>query len=161
MTKAIITLRQAKLEDLEEIQKLFVDTISAVCKDDYSPKQIDVWTSSVHNKPRWIAKMNSHYFLIAGIDNKIVGCASLEGNNYLDLLYVHKDHQRQGIADELYTEIEKEAIERSAKILISDVSITAKAFFEKKGFIAVEKQINIINGVEIINYKMTKQLLMQ
>ena len=56
----------------------------------------------------------------------------MENNDYIDFLYVHKDYQRHGIADRLYFEIEKEAIKRNATILSSDVSETAKRFFEKK-----------------------------
>ena len=111
---------------------MFVDTISTICKADYSPEQIKVWTSSIENKQRWTDKLTSQYFLIAQHDNKIVGYASLENNDYIDFLYVHKDYQRHGIADRLYFEIEKEAIKRNATILSSDVSETAKRFFEKK-----------------------------
>jgi putative acetyltransferase len=140
------------------MQKMFVDTISTICKDDYAPEQIKVWTSSIENTQRWTDKLTSQYFLIAELDNKIVGYASLENNEYIDFLYVHKDFQRQGIADRLYTEIENEAIKRKATVLTSDVSKTAKHFFEKKGFKTLNEQTNIINAVKIVNYKMTKQL---
>lgn len=137
---------------------MFVDTISTICKDDYTPQQIKVWTSSIENTQRWTDKLTSQYFLIAELDNKIVGYASLENNDYFDFLYIHKDFQRLGIADRLYTEIEKEAIKRKATILTSDVSKTARGFFEKKGFKTIARQTNIIKDVEIVNYKMTKQL---
>lgn len=158
MNNSKIIIRPSRLRDLTEMQIMFVDTISTICKDDYSLEQIKVWTSSIENKKRWTDKLISQYFLIAELDNKIVGYASLENNNYFDFLYVHKDYQRQGIADRLYSEIEKEAIKRKATILISDVSETAKRFFEKKGFGTIASQINIIKDVEIVNYKMTKQL---
>jgi putative acetyltransferase len=151
-------MRLSKLNDLPEMQKMFVDTISTICIDDYTPEQIKVWTSSIENIQRWIDKLTSQYFLIAELDNKIVGYASLENNDYVDFLYVHKDFQRQGIADRLYTEIENEAIKRKVTILTSDVSETARRFFEKKGFKTIAPQTNIIKNVEIVNYKMTKQL---
>lgn len=158
MNSSKISIRRSKLSDLAEMQKLFVDTISTICKDDYSPEQIKVWTSSVENTQRWTDKLNSQYFLIAELHNKIVGYASLENNDYLDFLYVHKDFQRKGIADKLYSEIEKEAIRRKATVLTSDVSETARLFFEKKGFKTISPQTNIIMNVKIMNYKMTKPL---
>lgn len=158
MNYSEISIRLAKISDLKEMQKMFVDTISTICKDDYSPEQIKVWTSSIENTQRWTDKLTSQYFLVADLDNKIVGYASLENSNYLDFLYVHKDYQRQGIADKLYTEIEKEAVKRKATVLNSDVSKTARPFFEKKGFKTITQQTNIIKGVEIINYKMSKTL---
>lgn len=158
MSNTEISIRLSKLSDLTEMQEMFVDTVSTICKDDYSPEQIRVWTSSIENMQRWTNKLTSQYFLVAELDNKIVGYASLDSNDYFDLLYVHKDYQRRGIADRLYSEIEKEAIKRKATILNSDVSKTARRFFEKKGFKIITPQTNIIKDVEIINYKMTKTL---
>ncbi|MBK6858938.1 MAG: GNAT family N-acetyltransferase [Saprospiraceae bacterium] len=154
-----ITTRHAKLDDLGEMQKMFVDTISTICKDDYSHEQIKVWTSSIKNTQRWTDKLSTQYFRIAEFDNKIVGYASLENNDYLDFLYVHKDQQRQGIADKLYSEIEKQAIKNGATSIHSDVSKTARPFFEKKGFKIISPQTIIIQDIEIINYKMTKKIL--
>ena len=153
-----ITIRLANISDLTEIQEMFVDTIATICKDDYSPEQIKAWTSSIENTQRWTDILTLQYFLIAELDNKIVGYISLHNNNYIDLLYVHRDYQRQGIADKLYFEIEKEAICNKGTFLHSDVSKTARPFFEKKGFIVLKEQTNIRQGVEIINYKMTKKL---
>lgn len=153
-----IRIRQAKQNDLDELQKLFVDTINAVCRYDYSTEQIAVWTSSIENTNRWVDKLMKQYFLIAEIDNKIVGFASLENYEYFDFMYVHKDYQRQGIADNLYSEILAKAIKHGSTLLTSDVSITAKPFFEKKGFKVIAEQKNDIKGIEVINYKMTKDL---
>jgi predicted N-acetyltransferase YhbS len=158
MNNSKISIRPALLSDLPEMQTLFVETIETVCIKDYSPVQIKVWTSSIEHTNRWTDRLQNQYFLIAQVENKIVGYSSLQDNDYLDFLYVHKDFQRQGIADRLFNEIEIEAIKRGSIILNSDVSITAKPFFEKKGFKTILKQKNIINGVEIVNYKMSKDL---
>lgn len=37
-------------------------------------------------------------------------------------------------------------------------SITAKPFFEKKGFKIIAEQVNDVKNVEVMNYKMTKEL---
>lgn len=153
-----VLLRFAKEDDLTEMHKMFVDTIVTICKKDYSSEKIDVWIATIRDKQRWIDKINSQYFLIAELDGQIVGYSSLEYNEYIDFLYVHKDYQRQGIADKLYNAIEKEALERKSTILSSKVSITAKPFFEKKGFQTLQMLVNNIQGVEVINYSMVKYL---
>lgn len=153
-----VLIRHAKQADLPEMKKLFVETIETVCRNDYSPEQIAAWTSSIENTKRWTDKLMRQYFLIAETGNKIVGYTSLENHDYLDFLYVHKDYQRQGIANTLFTEIEAEAIKRGATRLTSDVSLTARAFFEHKGFSILKEQKNNIKGIEIINYKMIKRL---
>ena len=153
-----IQIRSAGLPDLPEIQNLFVTTISSICIHDYSPDQINAWTSSIKNTERWSGKINSQYFLVALSDHKIVGFASLEKKDYLDFLYVHKDFQRRGIALKLYNLIEVEALNRGAMVLNSDVSITAKPFFEKNGFTVLQPQTVMIDGIEIANFKMTKKV---
>lgn len=154
----MITIRTSKFDDLNEMQKLFADTVETVCKNEYTPDQIRVWKSSIENTTRWTNKLSTQHVLIAMLNNLIVGYISLEGDNYVDLLYIHKDYQRQGIADRLYQEIELEAKKRGVTELISDVSITALPFFEKKGFTILKENIITIKGVELINYKMSKSL---
>lgn len=151
-------IRLAEQRDLRAMQELFVQTIQSVCRYDYSPEQIAVWTSSIENTKRWTDKLMKQHFLIAEIGDKIVGYASLENGEYLDFLYVHKDFQRQGIASKLCAEIEAIAIHQGTSLLTSDVSITARPFFEKKGFKIVAEQVNDIKSVEVLNYKMTKEL---
>ncbi|MBI1184478.1 GNAT family N-acetyltransferase [bacterium] len=158
MSELKITLRRANSNDLLEMQKLFVDTIKAICCDDYTQAQIEVWTSTIDNKQRWRDKLVSQYFLVAEVDSEIVGFASLENDNCLDLMYVHKNYQRKGVAKALYSAIEKEAILRNSVELKSDVSETARPFFEKMGFRINSLQINVISEVEIQNYKMVKPL---
>jgi putative acetyltransferase len=153
-----VTIRQARRSDLPEILKLFVETVKAVCAKDYSAEQVAVWISSIDDKERWINKLENQSFLIGESGTKILGCASLESTNYLDLLYVSKDHQGQGVASSLYHHIEAEAMSQGATVLESDVSITAKPFFEKIGFKVMSEQTKNIQGVDITNYRMTKNL---
>ena len=158
MNSLQLKIRSAQLTDLQELQLLFVNTISRICKDDYSPEQIKAWTSSVENVSRWKEKLERQYFLVAETDHQIAGFASLENNDHLDFLYVHHGFQKQGIASILLKEIETEAIKRGATILTSDVSLTARPFFEGKDFKTVSTQINQIHDLEIVNFKMIKEL---
>lgn len=153
-----ISIKIAELEDLPKIQSLFVDTIENICKNEYSPEQIEAWTSSVNNIEVWEKRITEQYFITAIYKDQIVGFASLKNNDYLDLLYVHKDYQRKGIADQLYSDIENTAIKAGASSLTADVSKSAKPFFIKKGFSIQKKQKNIIQNTEIINYKMENRV---
>jgi len=153
-----MNIRKATISDLPEMQELFVQTIQSVCKNDYNPEQIKAWTYGINNKERWLEVIEKQYVLLAVIENKIAGFATLKNGNYIDFFYIHKDFQRQGIADKLLTELELEAQKQHSKMITSDISITAKPFFEKKGFVAKAEQKNIRLNVELINYKMEKQL---
>ena len=151
-----IELRHATLNDLNEMQDLFVETIISTCSKDYNDEQINVWTSSVENKDRWRARITNQYFLVAEIDNKIVGYGSLDNGNYLDFLYVHKDFLRKGIANLIYEKLKSESFRHGFDKLTSDVSKTALPFFESKGFKIIKENKNMMNGVEIINYHMSQ-----
>ena len=151
--------KKATLSDLEEMQTLFVETIQSVCKNDYNQEQIKAWTSGVKNKERWTEVIEKQFVLLAIINNQIAGFGTLKDGNYIDFFYIHKDFQRQGIANKILTELELEAKKYNSKIITSDISITAKPYFEKKGFIIKAEQKNIRLNVELINYRMEKELL--
>ncbi|MDQ6528018.1 GNAT family N-acetyltransferase [Flavobacterium sp. LHD-85] len=151
-------IQKATIADLHEMQDLFVQTIQSVCKNDYNAAQREAWISGVKNTERWITVIETQYVLLAIIENKIAGFATLKDGDYIDFFYIHKDFQRQGIANKLLVALEVEAKNQHSKIITSDISITAKPFFEKKGFVVKAEQKNIRLGVELINFKMEKEL---
>lgn len=152
-----MNIRVARQEDLVEMKQLYVNTIHSVCKNQYNESQLIAWSSSSQNDQRWQEMISTQYVLIAEINNQIVGFASLKEGNYIDFFYVHKDFQRRGIANELLSRIESEAKSYNTQVLTSDVSMTAKTFFEKNGFVVVKEQENIRKDVVLINYKMKKE----
>jgi len=151
-------LRFALLSDLPEMQKLYAETIQAVCINDYSQQQIDVWKTTAENTERWTNVVNEQLAVVAEKNHKLIGFGTLRDGNYIDFFYIHKDFQGQGIADKILSQLETHALKSGNFNLTSDVSITAKPFFEKKGFLVVKEQKNLRKGVELINYKMSKTL---
>jgi putative acetyltransferase len=151
-------LRKAQYSDLNEMQELYVKTIKSVCSRDYNEEQIEVWTSSVENTERWKDVLENQVVLVAEKNNQIVGYGTLDKGNYIDFFYVHKDFQGQRIASAILSQVETEARKTGSIKLTSDVSITAKPFFEKNGFKVLQEQKNILKGIELINFKMEKLL---
>ena len=152
-----IRLRYGTIADLQPLQQLYVETIVSVCKLHYNDEQIRVWTAGIENKKRWEDIFTQQKVLLAKHENTIVGFISLE-KNYIDFLYVHKDYQRQGIAQFLYQEIENMAKKEGETLLHSEVSLTAKPFFEKMGFSVVKEQTIERDGICLINFKMKKEI---
>ena len=153
-----MNLRLAIVAALPEIHTLYVETIRQVANRDYKPAQIEAWTAGVHNQKRWEDAIHDQYFLVATAEDAIVGFGSLDEGGYLDFLYVHKDHQRKGIAHALYQRLEQEAISKNCVQVTTNASKTACPFFLARGFEVVKKNRNQIRGVEIINYRMKKVL---
>ena len=151
-----IILRQAIESDVENITQLFFDTIQNINIRDYSQEEVDDWSSWKADIDKWKEKMREQYFVVAEINNKIVGFSSLAKDGYLDFMFVHKDNQGQGVASALLYEIERKAMEQNNDLIYSDVSITARGFFESKGFFVERQQLKKSKQKELINFRMIK-----
>ncbi|UEQ78805.1 GNAT family N-acetyltransferase [Chryseobacterium arthrosphaerae] len=159
LNNASISIRKGSLNDLPAMQQLFADTIQVICKNDYNDLQRNAWSAGADNKERWMNVIKSQYVLIAEAENQLVGFSTLDQGTYIDLLFVHKDHQHQGIASLLYAKMEEEALRHGQKQLTADVSKTARPFFEKSGFRILKEQTVNVKGIDLINYKMIKNLM--
>ncbi|MGG7467925.1 GNAT family N-acetyltransferase [Chryseobacterium arthrosphaerae] len=159
LNNASISIRKGSLNDLPAMQQLFADTIQVICKNDYNDLQCNAWSAGADNEERWINVSKGQYVLIAEAENRLVGFSTLDQGAYIDLLFVHKDHQHQGIASLLYAKMEEEALRHSQKQLTADVSKTARPFFEKSGFRILKEQTVNVKGIDLINYKMIKNLM--
>lgn len=153
-----ISFRTANASDLQEMQQLFVDTVTTICRKDYNDEQIQAWTSGVEDTQRWLERFDKQHVLLALKDEQITAFASIKDGNYIDMFFVHKDFHGQGIAGELYAQLEEKARELNSSYIDSDVSITAKPFFEKVGFIVLAEQKVERLGVKLVNYRMRKML---
>ena len=154
-----MTFRNAELADLHEMQTLYVEAIESICCEDYDDAQRKEWAATAQNKQRWLDVLESQFVLLAIIDQKIAGFATLKDGEYLDFFYVHKDFQKRGIAKKLLQKMEQKAIELKSDVIWSDISITAKPFFEKNDFLVIAKQSHTRNDVILINFRMRKQLM--
>ena len=150
-------IRQALVEDVSQITQLFFDTIQNINIKDYSKEEVDDWSSWKTDTDKWLEKIQEQYFVLAEINNQIVGFSSLAEDGYLDFMFVHKDFQELGIASDLLSEIEHQASEQNNEFIYSDVSITAKGFFEKKGFIVERQQLKKSKKKELVNFRMIKK----
>lgn len=158
MKQEYISIRHAGTRDWPEIKKLFIECVSSTCNDDYSEEQINAWVSLVSDKERWLQKIRSDFFLVAERGPDLAGFASLDDKGFVDLLYVHSNHQYIGVAGKLIVALENEAAKRGLSVLNADVSITAKSFFKKRGFVEQGAQEVKVGEVSLVNYKMSKQL---
>ena len=128
-----IELYLGELKDMQAVQNLFVDTVSAVCSADYDQEQIVAWTSSVEDSERWLDIMTNQVVVVAKISGQIVGFATLANGNYIDLMYVHKDHQGNGIAGTLYQYLEHVALQNDQFDLDADVTKIVSLLFRAHG----------------------------
>lgn len=148
-------IRQMKGEDGAETLRLFQDTVRAVCAGDYSPAQLHAWIGE-----RSLRDWTGSFFtegrraLVAEEDGKIVGFADMTEDGYFDRLYVHKNFQRRGAATALADELERGC---AAPAFTVYASITARAFFEKRGYALLRENAVLRGGETLLNFYMRKE----
>ncbi len=140
------------------IWELYYETIHNINIDDYTNEQIEAWAPSDLDESVWTNKIIEIDPYVVVIETKIVAYADLQENGYIDHFYCHHEHQRKGIGSFLFSFLEQLAVLRNINKLISDVSITAKPFFESKGFIVIKKQYLNMKGQFLENYIMAKHI---
>ncbi|NQY04915.1 MAG: GNAT family N-acetyltransferase [Flavobacteriaceae bacterium] len=151
-------IRPALHSDLDTIRSLFYDVITTVNVNDYSPEEIKVWASGAEDVERWKKKLSDQEFFVCEISEEIVGFTSLLNQNYIDHLYVSQHHQGLGIASKLLSFIESKVKVYGTQKVKSDVSITARPFFEHKGYQVVKRNEIQHKGEVLINFDVIKEL---
>lgn len=158
--KKRFSIRPATVSDIPELTELYKNTVLFVNRKDYSAEEVEDWASCGDNVEHWDELFAEQYYIVAeNNQGKIVGFASINNTGYMHTLFVHKDFQHQGIASLLYQTLEQYAKEKGAERITSEVSITARPFFEKQGFVVDEEQKRKANKLWLTNYKVGKVIL--
>ena len=101
----------------------------------------------------------------------IIGFGDMDDTGYLDRLYVHKDYQGRGVATAICDQLEEDFCLSRGRLLqnsavqkrkndtfTTHASITARPFFEKRGYTVVKAQQVVRKGISIRNYIMRKRI---
>lgn len=152
-------IRVAQNSDSIELQELYRNTVLVVNRRDYSQAEVEDWASCGNDLSKIEDMIRTHYFIVAvNRQSEIVGFSSITPQGYLHSMFVHKDFQGKGIATILLREIERYAIENKIERITSEVSLTARLFFENKGYIVEKEQKRKANQLSLTNFWMAKRL---
>lgn len=151
-------VRSYEIGDTQEIVKLFYDTVHEVNIRDYTKAQVDAWAPADIDIASWTKSLSSKFTFVAEEGNKIAGFGELEASGHIDRFYCHKDFQGKGVGRQILEQIELQAKNLGIKKLFTEASITAKPFFESKGFIVVKQQEVERRGQKFINFAMKKNI---
>ena len=153
-------LRRYRAQDLPALAQLFYDTVHTVNARDYDEGQLNAWAPGEIDEPRWRETLAAHFSLVAeGEAGGVLGFADLdEAEGYLDRLYVHAAHQGQGVGAALCDALEARARRVGRRVVTTHASITARPFFEARGYRArCARQVER-DGVTLVNFAMEKKL---
>lgn len=146
-------IRRYQSSDCKEITELFYNTVHTVNAKDYTEEQLNVWATGKVDLEKWDLSFQKHYSIVAVENNVIVGFGDIDKSGYLDRLFVHTDYQKKGIASAICDELEQFVDEN----ITTHASVTARPFFEKRGYKVVKEQQVERQGVFLKNYVMVKE----
>lgn len=153
------SIRQATHDDITEIKELFKSTVLTINGRDYSQEEVEDWASCGEDISKISEMIETHYFIVAiNRPSQIVGFSSITSQGYLHSMFVHKDFQGKGIATLLLDDIEQFAKGNGITKITSEVSLTARRFFEKQGYIVTTEQKRQANKLCLTNFWMAKEM---
>lgn len=152
-------IRPLEERDIPEMQELFRSTVLNINIKHYTKEEVEDWASCGDNPGRWKELLSYNQYIGAfNEENLLVGFSSMNKEGYLHSMFIHKDWQGKGVATQLLSEVEHMARQYKVTEITTEVSLTARPFFEKKGYEVVNIQKCRANKLELTNFVMRKLL---
>lgn len=151
-------LRPFLPEDAPLLAEIFRAAIAELTADDYSAAQQEAWALAAEDVAKFGKDLAGQLTLIATMGGSPVGFASLEGKDKIGMLYVHPAVAGQGVGAMLTDALEKLAGGRGVSKLKVDASDSARGFFEKRGYVAQQRNSVSLAGQWLANTTLQKQL---
>ncbi|MBK9697566.1 MAG: GNAT family N-acetyltransferase [Propionibacteriaceae bacterium] len=122
---------------------------------DYSPEQVAAWAPDSVDVALWRQRRLRSWTFVAVVDGEVVGFSDVTQTGLLDMLFVHPDYGRQGVARVLVTRVIDQARALGLEELHTLASRTARPAFEAFGFVVDRSNDpNWIRGHNLPNYTM-------
>jgi putative acetyltransferase len=144
--------------DAPLLREIFRDSIEELTADDYTAQQQEAWASVADDVADFGKKLSGQLTLVATLEGSPVGFAALEGKDKIGMLYVHPAAAGQGVGAMLIDALEKLAGSRGAPKLTVDASDSARGFFEKRGYVAQQRNTVSVGDEWLTNTTLHKQL---
>lgn len=146
-----MVIRSFTPQDGEQTYKLFCNTVHTVNGADYSLMQQDAWADGKTDISAWTSTFAGRTALVAEEDGAIVGFGDITAEGCLDRLYVAQGYTGRGVGTALCN-----VLEAPFGRIEVHASITARPFFEHRGYTVIHPNIVIRHGVQLKNYTMLK-----
>lgn len=155
----LLSIRPLTERDIPQMQALFRDTVLHVNVRDYSMEEVEDWASCGDSVEHWRRLLAENNFIgVFDAQDRLIGFSSMNAAGHLHSMFVHKDRQGRGVASMLLSDVEKIAREYGVGRIGLEASITARPFFEARGYVVVKEQKARADRLCLTNYVMEKIL---
>ncbi|MCU7813031.1 MAG: GNAT family N-acetyltransferase [Candidatus Thiodiazotropha sp. (ex Notomyrtea botanica)] len=138
---------------------LLFNTVRQVNIKDYSEAQVEAWAPGDFDMDQWIVRLQQTQPWVAEQEGQLLGFAELDETGRIGCFYCHHASMGEGIGSALLQVIEAEALRLGLTQLSVEASITARGFFERKGFTIGSAQRVTRRGEVFLNYLMFKNIV--
>jgi len=152
----MIVIRDYVESDADALWSIFFNTIRNINRRDYTQAQVEAWAPDLVDSDYWLKRMNGLSPFVAEIDGVIVGYTDLQSDGLIDHFYCHHEYQGKGVGGALMNHVLALGNSRGVARYYSEVSITARPFYEHLGFSVVQEKVVDLSGQKLRYFLMEK-----
>src|SRR4051794_76673 len=104
-----LLIRRYEATDAGDTWQVFRAAVHGTASRDYTPEQIQAWAPPTVDEARWHKRRSAARTYVACLNGAVVGFSDFTDDGLLDMLFVHPDVGRRGVARALITHILREA----------------------------------------------------
>lgn len=150
-------VRPWRPQDLAATIDTFRRAVHELAAADYTPEELAAWAPPEADIDAWRNRMAQGQGWVFEIDGRLGGFITSDAPGHIDLLYVHPDYKRMGIASALFELLAADAGARGIGTLRTEASRTAKPFFEQAGFSMLRAERVERGGVALERFVMERR----
>ncbi|MGF1847322.1 GNAT family N-acetyltransferase [Vibrio lentus] len=152
----MVRIRNYQASDAKALWEIYFHTVRNINVRDYSQEQVEAWAPSDFDSELWQKCLHRIQPFVAELDGRVVGYTDLQPNGLIDHFFCHHEYQGRGVGRALMEYVFQIGSVRGVSRYFSEVSITARPFYEHLGFTVVKEQEVEMRGVKLTNYVMEK-----
>jgi putative acetyltransferase len=145
-------------DDLGGVVRIFTDSVHMLAPPFYDEVQRAAWAPENADIDEWRERLEGMNVLVAEDEGGLCGFLGYEPNGHVALLYTASRAARRGVASKLYARVEDEWIAAGIRRVFAEVSLAARAFFERQGFVVVVEERVERRGATFTRFAMEKRL---
>ena len=145
--------------DTMALRELFAQSIEELTQDDYDEDQRAAWAVEAEDAEAFAKRLADMTTIVIQQGGDHLGFAALKDNKAIDMLFVHPHYAGEGVGTALCDALERIAQARGAEAITVDASEGAVAFYEARGYQALQRNSIPRGDVWLTNTTMTKPLM--
>ncbi len=127
-------MREYEANDAAGTREVFHAAVRRTALGHYTRAQVKAWAPDEIDLDRWSPRRAAAWTVVAVAEDELVGFADLTDAGEMDMLFVHPDHGRRGIASALVARVVREAGRRGLHQIDVRASRVLQPLLERLGF---------------------------